>query len=65
MSYRIGIGLLIDAPFYDKIRSLELEIAEATKNYAGLRQPPHEKVKKFRYYGPQRAFARPANGGLL
>ncbi len=26
---------------------------------------PHEKVKKFRYYGPQRAFARPANGGLL
>ena len=26
---------------------------------------PHEKVKKFRYYGSQRAFARPANGGLL
>lgn len=46
MSYRIGIGLLIDAPFYDKIRPLELEIAEATKNYAGLRQPPHVTVKR-------------------
>ena len=46
MSYRIGIGLLIDAPFYNNIRSLELEIAGATKNSAGLRQPPHVTVKR-------------------
>lgn len=46
MSYRIGVGLLIDAPFYDKIRSLELQIAEATKSSTGLGQPPHVTVKR-------------------
>jgi 2'-5' RNA ligase len=46
MSYTIGIGALLDTETFNLVRSLELDAALATRNYAGLGQPPHVTIKR-------------------
>lgn len=46
MSLKVGIGALIDGDVYNDIRLLELRIAGATGNWAGLGQPPHITIKR-------------------
>ncbi len=46
MSYTVGIGALLDTETFNLVRFLELASASATRNYAGLGQPPHITVKR-------------------
>lgn len=46
MTYTVGIGLLFDAEHFNKVRAIELDLAEKTGNDRGLRQPPHVTVKR-------------------
>jgi 2'-5' RNA ligase len=46
MNYTIGIGALLDTDAFNTVRSLELAVASATNNFAGLGQPPHITIKR-------------------
>lgn len=46
MTYTIGIGVLIEDADCNRIRSIELDLANATGNFCGLGQPPHVTVKR-------------------
>lgn len=46
MAYTIGIGVLIDGEQFNKLRAIELRLADKTGNTEGLGQPPHVTVKR-------------------
>ncbi len=46
MAYTIGIGVIIENPDYNRIRDIELNLANATGSFSGLGQPPHVTVKR-------------------
>jgi 2'-5' RNA ligase len=46
MQYKLGVAVLLDDATSNQIRLLELEVASATSNAYGLRQPPHITVKR-------------------
>ncbi len=45
MSFTIGIGVLFEDNANNRLRKLELLIAEKTGNWRGLSQPPHVTIK--------------------
>ena len=45
MSFTIGIGVLLEEAANNRLRELELLIAQATGNWTGLGQPPHVTIK--------------------
>lgn len=46
MSYTVGVGLLLNDEPFNKVRELELCLAELTGNNRALQQPPHITVKR-------------------
>jgi 2'-5' RNA ligase len=46
MQYKLGVAILLDDETSNRMRLLELEVASATSNTCGLKQPPHITVKR-------------------
>ena len=44
--YTIGIGALIQGSAFNRIRQIELDVAQEINNSQGLAQPPHVTVKR-------------------
>lgn len=46
MTYKIGVGILLEDELHNQVREIQLRIADVTGNWQGLCQPPHITVKR-------------------
>lgn len=46
MTYKVGVGILLDNPHFNSIRAIEMQIYDSVSNSDGLNQPPHVTIKR-------------------